>query len=294
MGSKMTRQTLDRREFLELGVGAGLALASSMLPRPAHAAENRASLIVSGGRIATLDPARPFAEALAIRDGRVLATGSAREVLQHRGAQTQLVDLRGHTAIPGLNDSHIHPIRGGLHYNLELRWDGIASLAEALERLRLQARNTPPPQWVRVVGGWSEFQFREGRLPTLDEINAAAPETPVFILHLYDQALLNRAALRVLGFDEHPPAFDRGVIVRDEKGRATGLLVALRHSLPVGSSVNLVIRPDLGSPLAVQGEVVRSMRAAGKGASYEVGVRLLGDPSQTRNLILFPRSAAAS
>ena len=136
------------------------------------------------------------------------------------------MSARGRSAIPGLVDSHLHLIRGGLHYNLELRWEGVRSLGEALERLRVQAQNTPPPQWVRVVGGWSEFQFAEGRLPTLDEINAAAPETPVFILHLYDRALLNRAALRALGYDEHPPAFDRGVIERDAKGRATGMLLA--------------------------------------------------------------------
>ena len=99
----------------------------------------------------------------------MLATGTAQEVLRHRGQQTRLVELGGRTAIPGLNYSHIHPIRGGLHYNLELRWDGVPTLAEALERLRVQAKNTPPPQWVRVVGGWTEFQFEEGRMPTLDE-----------------------------------------------------------------------------------------------------------------------------
>ena len=217
--------TLHRRDFLRLGAGAGLALATGALPR-AFAAEEPASLIVTGGRIATLDPARPFVEALASRDGRVLATGTAQEVMRRRGAATQVIELRGRTAIPGLIDSHLHVIRGGLHYNLELRWDGVRSLGEALERLRVQAQNTPPPQWVRVVGGWSEFQFAEGRLPTLDELNAAAPETPVFVLHLYDRALLNRAALRVLGYDENPPAFDRGVIERDAKGRATGMLLA--------------------------------------------------------------------
>ena len=111
----------------------------------------------------------------------------------------------GRTVIPGLNDSHIHVIRGGLNYNMELRWDGVPSLADALEMLKEQARRTPPPQWVRVVGGWSEFQFAEKRLPTLDEINAVAPDTPVFVLHLYDRALLNRAALRALGYTKDTP-----------------------------------------------------------------------------------------
>ena len=116
-----------------------------------------------------------------------------------------MIDLGGRTVIPGLNDSHLHLIRGGLNYNMELRWDGVPSLADALRMLREQARRTPPPQWVRVVGGWTEFQFAERRMPTLDEINAAAPDTPVFVLHLYDRALLNRAALRAVGYTKDTP-----------------------------------------------------------------------------------------
>jgi predicted amidohydrolase YtcJ len=107
--------------------------------------------------------------------------------------------------IPGLIDSHMHIIRGGLNYNMELRWDGVPTLADAMAMLKKQAANTPPPQWVRVVGGFTEHQFAEKRLPTLDEINAAAPETPVFILHLYDRALLNRAALRAVGYTKDTP-----------------------------------------------------------------------------------------
>jgi len=217
---------LRRREFLGLGAGASLALAAGLLPRALRGEGAKASLLVTGGRIATLDPARPFVEALAAEGGRVLATGTAQELASLRGPATRVIELGGRTAIPGLHDSHLHIIRGGLNYNLELRWDGVASLGEALERLRIQARNTPPPQWVRVVGGWTEFQFAEARMPTLDELNAAAPETPVFVLHLYDQALLNRAALRVLGYDAQPPAFDRGVVQRDASGRATGMLLA--------------------------------------------------------------------
>ena len=123
-----------------------------------------------------------------------------------RGAKTQVIDLGGRTVIPGLNDSHMHPIRGGLNYNMELRWDGVPSLADALRMLREQAQRTPPPQWVRVVGGWTEFQFAERRMPTLEEINRVAPDTPVFVLHLYDRALLNGAALRAVGYTKDTPA----------------------------------------------------------------------------------------
>ena len=91
--------------------------------------------------------------------------------MQLRGPKTTVIDASGRTIIPGLNDSHTHVIRGGLNYNMELRWDGVPSLSLALAMLKDQAQRTPPPQWVRVIGGWSEFQFAEKRMPTLEEIN---------------------------------------------------------------------------------------------------------------------------
>lgn len=186
----------------------------------------RADLVLVNGRIATQDAKRSMVAAIAIQDGKVLATGSAADVMLHRGADTRVIDLRGRCAIPGLNDSHSHPIRGGLYYNLELRWEGVPSLADALAMLREQAHRTPPGQWVRVVGGWTEFQFAERRLPTLDEINAAAPDTPVFVLHLYASALLNGAALRAVGYTKDTPDPPGGEIRRDRRGNPTGLLIA--------------------------------------------------------------------
>ena len=153
-----------------------------------------ADLILTNGRVVTPDATAPCRRALAIRGETFLAVGDEKDVMSLAGPHTQRIDLGGRTVIPGLNDSHLHIIRGGLNYNLELRWDGVPSLADALHLLRRQAQRTPPPQWVRVVGGWSEFQFAERRMPTLDEINAVAPETPVFVLHLYDRAILNAAA----------------------------------------------------------------------------------------------------
>src|SRR5262245_27381517 len=140
-------------------------MAEAESTQPAH-------LVLTGGRIATLDPRRPAATSVAIRDGRFVAVGAEADVQRHVGSATRLVDLGGRTVIPGLIDSHIHTIRGGLNYNMELRWDGVPSLADALRLLRERAARTPPPQWVRVVGGWTEFQFADRRLPTLDEINA--------------------------------------------------------------------------------------------------------------------------
>jgi hypothetical protein len=146
-----------------------------------------ADTILHNAKIATnSDPS--FVEAIAIAGGKVVAIGSEREIFQMHGPAARVIDANGRTVIPGLNDSHMHPIRGGLNYNMELRWDGVPSLADALRMLKEQAARTPAPQWVRVIGGWTEFQFAERRMPTLDEINEAAPDTPVFIMHLYDRS----------------------------------------------------------------------------------------------------------
>ena len=190
-----------------------------------------ADLILRNARITTLDPMNPEVAALAIRDGRFVAAGEEREVMALAGPGTRVVDGGGRRAIPGLIDSHIHVIRGGLNYLMELRWDGVPTLADAMAMLRRQAQVTPPPQWVRVVGGFTEHQWPERRLPTLDEINAAAPETPVFILHLYDRALLNRAALRAVGYTRDTPDPPGGVIERDASGAPTGLLLAKPNAM---------------------------------------------------------------
>jgi predicted amidohydrolase YtcJ len=184
-----------------------------------------AETIIHNAKIAT-NGVPPFVEAVAIGNGKIIGTGKNDEILRQRGPETKVIDGKGRTVIPGLNDSHMHPIRGGLNYNMELRWDGVSSLADALRMLKEQAARTPAPQWVRVIGGWTEFQFAERRMPTLDEINAAAPDTPVFVLHLYDRALLNAAALRAVGYGKDSPEFPAGEVQRDSRGNLTGLLIA--------------------------------------------------------------------
>ena len=137
-----------------------------------------------------------------------------------------MIDLKGKRVLPGLIDNHLHIIRGGLNFNMELRWDGVRSLVDAMSMLKRQVDITPAPQWVRVVGGFTEHQFAEKRLPTIDELNAVAPDTPVFLLHLYDRALLNGAALRAVGYTKDTPNPPGGEITRDVNGNPTGLLLA--------------------------------------------------------------------
>ena len=198
----------------------------------AQAQPRTAELILHNARITTLDPGAP--EAQAVADRRRPLPRRRRRGRDHgpaRPAARRVIDGGGRRVIPGLIDSHLHIIRGGLNYNMELRWDGVPSLADGMRMLKEQAQRTPPPQWVRVVGGFTEHQFAEKRLPTLAELNEAAPDTPVFILHLYDRALLNRAALRAVGYTRDTPEPVGGMIERDAKGEPTGLLIARPNAM---------------------------------------------------------------
>jgi predicted amidohydrolase YtcJ len=192
--------------------------------------------ILHNAKIAT-NALPSFVEAIAIKDGKISAVGTSDEIVRQRGPETKVIDLGGRTVIPGLNDSHMHPIRGGLNYNMELRWDGVQSLADALRVLKDQAARTPAPHWVRVIGGWTEFQFAERRMPTLDEINRVAPDTPVFVLHLYDRAILNGAALRTVGYTKDTPEPPGGEIQRDKHGNPTGLLIARPNAMILYSTL---------------------------------------------------------
>jgi hypothetical protein len=185
-----------------------------------------ADVILHHGVVTTLDRVNPTATAVAIRDGRFVRVGADADVLPLAGSATKVIDLKGRRVLPGLIDNHLHIIRGGLNFNMELRWDGVRTLADAMNMLKRQVAVTPPPQWVRVVGGFTEHQFAEKRLPTLEEINALAPDTPVFLLHLYDRALLNAAALRAVGYTKDTPEPPGGQIVRDTRGIPVGLLLA--------------------------------------------------------------------
>jgi predicted amidohydrolase YtcJ len=223
MTGEMTRRDATK--------GVLAAAAAITMPIFAKAQSKTADVILTNGKFSTLDRENPNPEAVAIAGNRFSAVGTNREIHALAGPNTKVIDLKGHRVIPGLIDSHMHIIRGSLNYNLELRWDGVRSLSDAMAMLKKQAQNTPAPQWIRVVGGFTEHQFAEKRLPTLEELNAAAPDTPVFILHLYDRALLNRAALQAVGYTKDTPNPPGGEIARDANGNPTGLLLAKPNAL---------------------------------------------------------------
>ena len=189
-------------------------------------AQQNASLIIYNGKIATMIKPGEFKQAVAIKDGIILAVGSSKKIIaDYKNTSTQLIDAGGKTVVPGLNDSHIHIIREGLHYNAELRWDGVKTLKRALEMLKEQAARTPDGVWIKVIGGWNEYQFEEKRQPSLEEINEAVPDKPVFITYLYGKAFLNKKGIEVLKYSKDTK-YDGSLVELDEQGNPTGMLYA--------------------------------------------------------------------
>ncbi|WP_374583224.1 amidohydrolase [Pseudoduganella sp.] len=207
------------------------ALLAALLP---HA--QATDLIITNGKVATMAREGSFAQAVAVKDGIITAVGSNAQVLRLKKPGTQVIDAGGRTVIPGLNDSHLHIIREGLNYNAELRWDGVTSLKRAMQMLREQAARTPDGAWIKVVGGFNEFQFEERRLPTLEEINEAVPDKPVFILYLYGLGFLNKKGIEVLGYDKDTKYKD-GVVELGADGKPTGLLVAKPNAMVLYSTL---------------------------------------------------------
>jgi predicted amidohydrolase YtcJ len=184
------------------------------------------TLIVHNAKIHTGVAHRPEVQALAVAGRRILAVGTNGQIRSLAGPATIVIDAGKRRVIPGLIDAGQHLIAAGLDYNQQLRWDGVPTLDQALRMLAEQVERTPHPQWVRIIGGFSEHQFAERRLPTLDELNQIAPSTPVYIQHLQDRALLNATAIVACGYDGQTCDPPGGHIEWDSTGLPTGLLIA--------------------------------------------------------------------
>lgn len=185
-----------------------------------------ADMILINGKVAVMDNNRSTVQAMAVKDGLVMEVGSNEAIEKLKGTSTQVVDAGGKTVIPGLNDSHLHLTRGGRFFNAELRWDGVKTIKRALELLKEQAARTPDGQWVRVIGGWSPYQFEENRFPTPEEINEATGDVPTYVLYLYSRGWLNKAALKELNIDENTKAPEGSTFEKGADGKLTGVLLA--------------------------------------------------------------------
>jgi predicted amidohydrolase YtcJ len=221
---------------------AALFLALPAATPGAPAAAQGADTALVNGKIVTLDERSTVAEALAVRDGKVLAVGRSAEIRALASPNARIVDLGGRTVIPGLIDSHMHAIRAALFYATEVNWIGTRSIPEAMARIAAAARTTPPNRWIIVAGGWTEQQFAEKRRPTLAELMAAAPDRLAYIQSFYSAALLSPAAFKALNIASDGDVPPRGKIERDAVGNPTGwiagdnpTITALFDHLPLPS-----------------------------------------------------------
>jgi len=151
-------------------------------------------LVFLNGRILTMDDARPQAEALAVQGEYVQALGSNADMRALAGPKTQIVDLQGRMMVPGLIDSHIHAIRAGLTYSTEVSWSQAQTIEEALAAVRKAAHELQEGGWIIVAGGWTPLQFRQGRRPSHDELESAAPNHRLYVQELYQSLWLSPLA----------------------------------------------------------------------------------------------------
>jgi predicted amidohydrolase YtcJ len=203
------------------------ALAAAMLPTGARA--QGADTILVNGKVITLDGRSSVAQGIAIHDGRILETGTNEDVRKRADAHTKVIDLGGRTVIPGLMDSHIHALRAGLTYSVELSWIGVPSLAKGLDLIREAARTAKPGQWIKIGGGWTELQFAEKRGPTVAELAAAAPDRPVYVQRLYNTAWITPAGIKLMNLT---PATEipGGKAEKDAGGNLTGVFTGVNRT----------------------------------------------------------------
>ncbi|MEM9352115.1 MAG: amidohydrolase [Planctomycetota bacterium] len=272
--------TMSRRTFIETTVATGaVGLMGYSDAGAALAIGREPDKILINGKVTTMDPAQPDATAIAVSGSTIVSVGSDKDLLRLAGPQTKTIDLRGNRVIPGLIDSHTHIIRQGNNFAMELRWDHVPSLAEGLRMLERQAQRTPPGQWIRVVGGWSVDQLAEKRLPTLDEINAVSPDVPVYVLHLYDRAWLNAAALRALGIDRHYyEPFVSGRLERNDQGRPTGLAMARPNAQPLYALLDMAPKLDFEQQITSTKHYFRALNGLGLTSALDCAGGFLNYP----------------
>jgi predicted amidohydrolase YtcJ len=206
-----------RRRISYLACGWLILVAGVMtsLQQPA------ADLVLSNGKIITVDERFSIAQAIAIRNDRIVAVGNNADVSALAGSNTRRIDLRGRAVIPGLIDNHMHLLRAGATWKWEVRWDGVGTRKAALDLLRARTKTTPRGQWVYTLGGWTIDQFADNKKPfTREELDEVAPDHPILLQASYYETYLNSRALQALGLDG--AASRSEWLVRDSAGRPTG------------------------------------------------------------------------
>ncbi len=218
---------MKRPSFSGIGLIVFLVLLGRTGSVPSEAAEKRvklrqrADLILHNGRIATVDEDNSFVEAVAIRNGRILAVGRNRHIQSLAKADTEMIDLRGRTVLPGLIDGHLHGLRNGYHcFTQAVRLDNVFSRTQALRMYQAKGEQLRGDTWIFTTAGWTVRQLDQPGMFTLAELDAVLPAKPVFVLgNSFSGAQVNSRALQLLGLTAGSPG-----VVLDDRGNPTGQL----------------------------------------------------------------------
>jgi hypothetical protein len=248
---------------------ACLAVLGLVLQPSASMAREVADTVLRNGRIVTVDPAFRILQAIAISENHIVAVGSDAQIDRLIGEGTRVIDLRGKTVVPGLFDSHLHATFGAAN-EFAVSLSGVGSIADIQARVAQRVAQVGRDEWIAASGDWHESQIKEGRLPNRREIDAVAPDNPVFIPRGGHVAVVNSRALALAGVDKNTPAPEGGVIVRDGTGEPTGVLVE-------GSATSLVRRlvPPLTPDQRVRGLELYTSKLV------RAGVTSILDPGMT-------------
>jgi len=236
---------------------AAFALACSVSGGSAQTADT----VLFNGKIVTVDKDFSVREALAIENGRVLASGTSGAMKKLAGDKARLIDLGGRTVIPGLTDGHIHGIRAALTFGTEVNWIGVPTLKAALEKISHAAKAQEPGSWIVVAGGWTEEQFSEKRRPTPREVTEAAPDNPVYIQHLYDWLLLTPKAMQALNIRDDADVTPGGKLERGNDDKPTGVVVAGGNAL--GKIFDRLPKPTMEQQIDSSKRFFREMNSLG-------------------------------
>jgi predicted amidohydrolase YtcJ len=211
-----------------------------LMPALAHA---QADLVLHNGKVVTVDDRFTIAQAIAIKGERIIAVGTNYDVLKAAGNTAKRFDLKGRTVIPGLIDNHAHFARGSQHWGIEVRWDGITSRKQALDKLRERAKSARIGEWIVVMGGWSYDQFTDSQTPfARAELDAIAPNNPIALQYIYVNGVLNSRAIDELGLRDAAAKIPGSNIERDAQGAPTGILTGggvssfFRNKIPMGDA----------------------------------------------------------
>jgi predicted amidohydrolase YtcJ len=236
---------------------------------PSTRSKSGADLIVFNADIFTGNLGQPEASAFAVRNGRIYSVGTDAEILELKKPGTQVIDAGGRRLIPGISDAHIHLLNES-NFTFTLRWDGVPTLRRALSMLSEQAERTPRGQWVKVIGGWSPYQFEENRFPTMDELRAAVPDRPLIVQYAYNRAFMNDLALEAFGVGtDRFPGFQVLDFEKDDQGEYTGIVCG--DTFGFIALETLVPQPSFDERLSALIHTIHSLNRFGVTSVFDCG-----------------------